>query len=41
MVRVLPLLPDWKVIYTDSNSVILARAPGPATGVAKLEPSSN
>jgi len=40
MVRVLPLLPDWKVIYSDSNSVILARTPGPATGVAKLETSS-
>lgn len=41
MVRVLPLLPDWKVVYSDSNSVILARVPGAASGVAKLEPSSN
>jgi hypothetical protein len=41
MVRVLPLLPDWKVVYSDGNSVILARSPGPAAGVAKLEPSSN
>ena len=27
MVRVLPLLPDWKIIYSDSNSVIIARIP--------------
>jgi hypothetical protein len=27
MVRVLPLLPDWKIIYSDSNSVIIARVP--------------
>jgi len=26
MVRVLPLLPEWKIIYSDSNSVIIARA---------------
>jgi hypothetical protein len=25
MVQVLPLPPGWKVIYTDSNSVIIAR----------------
>jgi len=25
MVRVLPLLPDWKILYADSNSVIIAR----------------
>jgi hypothetical protein len=24
-VRVLPLLPGWKVIFTDANSVIIAR----------------
>jgi len=27
MVRVLPLLPDWKIIYSDNNSVIVARNP--------------
>jgi hypothetical protein len=27
MVRVLPLLHDWKIIYSDNNSVIVARSP--------------
>lgn len=27
MVRVLPLLPAWKIIYSDRNSVIIARTP--------------
>jgi len=27
MVRVLPLLPDWKIVYSDNNSVIVARNP--------------
>jgi hypothetical protein len=26
MVRVLPLLPDWKLVYSDNNSVIFVRA---------------
>ena len=39
MVRVLPLLPDWKVIYFDSNAVVIARTPKPAPTVAKLEAS--
>jgi hypothetical protein len=30
MVRVLPLLPEWKIIYSDSNSVIIARSPAQA-----------
>jgi hypothetical protein len=41
MVRVLPLLPDWKVIYSDSNSVVLARTTKSASVLAKLEPSPN
>jgi len=27
MVRVLPLLPEWKIIYSDGNSVIIGRIP--------------
>jgi hypothetical protein len=27
LVRVLPLLPNWKIVYSDNNSVIVARAP--------------
>jgi hypothetical protein len=30
MVRVLPLLPDWRIIYSDNNSVIVARTPAQA-----------
>jgi hypothetical protein len=29
MVRVLPLLPDWKIVYADDNSVILTRTAPP------------
>jgi hypothetical protein len=28
MTRVLPMLPNWKVVYSDSSSVIIARTPG-------------
>lgn len=34
MVRVLPLLPDWKIVYSDNNSVIVARTPTPEQGAA-------
>jgi hypothetical protein len=40
MVRVLPLLPDWKILYSDSNSVIIARtsAPGSELETAQYRP---
>ena len=32
MVRVLPLLPGWKIVYSDSNAVVLARTPVQGAG---------
>jgi hypothetical protein len=38
MVRVLPLLPDWKIVYSDSNAVIVARTPESSpSGVAQAD----
>jgi len=36
MVRVLPLLPDWKIVYSDSTAVVLERSP--VQGAAEMVP---
>jgi hypothetical protein len=37
MVRVLPLLLDWKVVYSDNNSVILARNSAQSVGTESAQ----